>query len=110
MAHVYNPTKGIYVKGTKSNIRIAKYPKTEKDKKIDADSKYRRMVYKAIGAGIESGLTIEEAIKKVIERKSVVEHFSYMRENGINIEEFFKNLYIQLEQNEKRNNNINLGR
>ena len=80
MAHVYNPTKGIYVKGTQSNIRIAEYPKTEKDKKIDADSKYRRMVYKAIGAGIESGLTIEEAIKKELvymgEKATIEKHIN----------------------------------
>lgn len=110
MAHIYNPSKGVYVRGLKTNIRIEEYPKTEKDKKIDADTKYRRIVYKAIDAGVKSGLTIEEAITKVAERKSIIAHFSYMSKNGINIEDFLKNLYIQLKENQKRNNDTFLGR
>ena len=59
-------------------------------KKLNDDAKNRRYVMKKIIAYINSGLSEEEALQKIMEDE-VANHFDYLEKNGLDKKQCFRN-------------------
>lgn len=76
---------------------------------IDIDTNKRRYVVSKIKQYMEDGMSNEEAINLVMEEKEIINQFSYLIKNGIDIKQSFRNWTSFLNKNKDKQEHNNDG-